>query len=244
MDPSDIKRIELHTWGSSLEEEDHIAHRLDRILERMLIYRSIEDIDLVDKDILNVCGGSGIEAEILLKQDAKSVVLLDISQRQLEVARMRAQRAHLNGLECVKGDAENLSFCDGTFSLSYIHMALHHLPDKIKGITELCRTSDEVVIIDIMNPLLTRLLNMLGLFTEEGEIKPNRLNGKNVADLLEGTGLKPTITYFFVPPIYTCNRYIIRCYLFAFKTINSLVNRSKLLGSLFGNVAIISGLKQ
>jgi hypothetical protein len=123
-------------------------------------------------------------------------------------------------------------------------MGLHHLPDNAKGITELCRASDEVVIIDIMNPLLTQLLNVLGLFTEESGVAPNRMNGKNVADLLEGTGLKPIIIYFFVPPIYTYNRYIIRCYLFAFKAINSLVNRSKLLGFLFGNVAIINGLKQ
>jgi len=237
--------LESHKWGSSLEEEDRLSHRLDRILERMHICRSVEDIDLVDKDIVNVCGGSGIEAEILLKQDAKSVVLCDIAQNQLRVARMRAQRAHLNGLECVKGDAENLPFCDGTFNLSYIHMALHHLPDNAKGITELCRVSDEVVIIDIMNALLTRLLNVLGLFTEEWcGITPNRMNGKTVVDLLEGAGMKPTITYFFEPPIYTSNRYIIRSYLLAYKAINSFVNRSKLLGLFFGNIAIISGLKQ
>lgn len=48
MDPSDIKRIESHKWVSSLEEQDRVVHRLDRILERVFIDRSIDDIDLAD----------------------------------------------------------------------------------------------------------------------------------------------------------------------------------------------------
>jgi SAM-dependent methyltransferase len=247
MDPSDIKHIASYHWegdGATLDDWDRADDELEFILKRMLIYRSVEDIDLADKDTINVCGGAGIEAEILLKQGSKSVVLLDATELRLAIARERARRDHLNGLECVKGLAEALPFCDGTFDLGYIHNALHVLPDYAKGIGELCRVSKEVVIVAIMNPLLTRLLNVFGLFTKLSGLPPIRMNGKNVADLLEGAGLKPTITYFFIPPINIYNRYIVRCCLFALKTINSLVNRSKRLGSLFGNIAIISGLKQ
>ncbi len=240
MNSVNIKRLEAKC-GSSLEVEDFEANNLIRRVERVLIDKSNGTIDLSGKRILNIGGGSGFEAEILLKQGARSVVILEIAPKQIEIARTRMQRARLRGVEYVRGDAEHLPFCDGEFDLSYIHMALHHLPDNVKGMTEACRVAKEVVFVDVMNPLITRLLNVFGLLTREGDRRINRVNGRDVLDILDRMQFAPSITYFFAPPIYTHNSGIMRCYFALFNAMNSLVNKSKLLGFLIGNIAIIRG---
>ncbi len=229
--------------NSSLEAEDRKTNNLALIVERVLINKSISGVDLSRKDILNIGGGSGFEAEILLKHGAKSVTLLEIASEQLDVARTRRQRGRLPNMEFVRGDAENLPFCDNTFDLSYVHMALHHLSDNVKGMTEACRVADEIIFVDKMNPVLTRFLSVFGLFTKEEGQPINRVSGKDVPNLLRRMHIEPNVTYFFAHPLATHNECIIRSYFALCNALNMLVNRSRLLGSLIGNVAIIHGTR-
>ncbi len=97
MKSDDIKRLEAES-NSSLEAEDRQANNLAVIAERALINKSVHNITLSDKTILNIGGGSGFEAEVLLKHGAKSVVLLEIAPKKLGFARERMQRKHLQGM--------------------------------------------------------------------------------------------------------------------------------------------------
>ena len=188
-------------------------------------------------------GGHGEEAEFLLKNGAGAVTILDIAPGQLRNACVRRRKHHLNNLECVRGDAENLPFKDDSFDLGYICMALHHFPNHVQSISEVCRVSREVIFVDIMNPMLTRIVTKLGLWKEEGGgIVPNRVNGKHVENLLTDQKLKPRVTYFFFAPANnTYNPFLIRWLVSFFTLSNRIVNKSRRVGLLCGNVAIITG---
>ena len=119
-------------------------------------------------------------------------------------------------------------------------MALHHFPNHAKTITEICRVSRDVLFVDVMNPLLVRILIKIGFLGEEGcGITTNRLDGKSVENMLKNHKLQADITYFFVVPVYTYNPFLIRCLISFFELTNQLINKSKSAGLLCGNVAII-----
>jgi SAM-dependent methyltransferase len=243
MDPSEIKKFESRKWVKKPDFNiDKLSARSDRVVETILLDMSIQYLDLSDKRILNVGGGHGPEAEFLLKKGAKSVTLLDISQGQLENTLVRIQERHLEDLACIRGDAENLPFQDNSFDLGYIFMALHHFPNNIQAISEICRASKDVIFVDIMDSLLTRILTKFGFFEREWcGIEPNRLDQKNVENTLQRNNLSPTITYFFVAPVYTYNLALIRFLVSFFKLSSHLTSRNKTLGIICGNVAIING---
>jgi SAM-dependent methyltransferase len=243
MDAREAKRIESEAWGnSSFAEIERGSARSGHIIGALILKRSIQDFDIVDKNIINVGGGHGEEAEFLLKNGAGAVTIVDIAEGQLKNACVRRQKHHLDNLECVRGDAWYLPFKDDSFDLGYIYMALHHFPNHARSITEVCRVSREVIFVDIMNPRLTRILAKIGFFREEWcGITPNRLDGKSVENILISRKLESTVTYFFAVPTNTYNPFLIRCSIFFFKLTNQLINKSKSAGLLCGNVAIIRG---
>jgi ubiquinone/menaquinone biosynthesis C-methylase UbiE len=243
MDAREVKRVESEAWGkTSFAETERLSAKSGHIIGALILERSIQDFDIVDKNLINVGGGHGEEAELLLKNGAGAVTIVDIAEGQLKNACVRRQKHHLDNLECVRGDAEYLPFKDDSFDLGYIYMALHHFPNHARSITEVCRVSREVLFVDIMNPILTRVLTKIGFFREEWcGIAPNRLDGKSVENILTTQKLKPTVTYFFAVPTNTYNPLLIRCSISFFKLTNQLIARSKSAGLLCGNVAIIRG---
>lgn len=243
IDLNETKRLESKRWGGAdFDEIERLSANSGSIIGSILLKRSIQTVDLTDKNIINVGGGHGEEAEFLLKNGAGAVTILDIAPGQLRNACVRRQKHHLNNLECVRGDAENLPFKDGSFDLGYICMALHHFPNHIQSVSEVCRVSREVIFVDIMNPILTRIVTKLGLWKEEGGgIVPNRVNGKHVENLLTDQKLKPTVTYFFFAPTNTYNPFLIRGLIPFFNLSNRIINKSRRVGLLCGNVAIITG---
>jgi hypothetical protein len=243
MDAREVKRVESEAWGkSSFAEIERLSAKSSHIIGALILKRSIQDFDIADKNIINVGGGHGEEAEFLLKNGAGAVKILDIAEGQLKNACVRGQKHHLDNLQRIKGDAENLLFVDNCFDVGYVFMAFHHCPDYSQGIFEICRVSRQVIFVEIMTPVLTRILTKLGFFQEEGcGIAPNRLNGKRVKKVLINQQLNPKLTYYFVVPLYTHNPFVIRCLVSVFWLSNSLVNRSKGIGLLCGNVAVITG---
>jgi SAM-dependent methyltransferase len=246
MDAREVKRVESQAWGQiSFAETERLSAKSSHIIGALILKRSIQDFDIVDKNIINVGGGHGEEAEFLLKNGAGAVTIIDIAEGQLKNACVRKQKHHLANLECVRGDAEYLPFKDDSFDLGYIYMALHHFPNHARSITEVCRVSREVIFVDIMNPILTRILTKIGFFREEGcGITPNRLDGKSVENILVNSKLESTVPYFFAVPTNTYNPFVIRCLVSVFKLTNRLVNRSQGIGLLCGNVALIVGTPQ
>ena len=85
-----------------------------------LVCQAVEkQLDLLsDKEILDFGGGTGLLALPLAKQ-AKSITLVDISEKMLEQARLKAEQQ----------DIKNIQFLEQEFDLIVVCRVLHHMPD-------------------------------------------------------------------------------------------------------------------
>lgn len=94
-----------------------------------LVCQAVEkQIDfLSDKAILDFGGGTGLLALPLAKQ-AKSVTLVDISEKMLEQARLKAEDQEIRNLQLLEQDllANPL---EQQFDLIVVSRVLHHIPD-------------------------------------------------------------------------------------------------------------------
>ena len=94
-----------------------------------LVCQAVEaQIDfLSDKEILDFGGGTGLLALPLAKQ-AKSVTLVDISEKMLEQARLKAEQQDIKNIQFLEQDllANPL---EQQFDLIVVSRVLHHMPD-------------------------------------------------------------------------------------------------------------------
>ena len=94
-----------------------------------LVCQAVEkQIDLLsDKEILDFGGGTGLLALPLAKQ-AKSVTLIDISEKMLEQARLKAEQQEIKNIQFLEQDllANPL---EQEFELIVVCRVLHHMPD-------------------------------------------------------------------------------------------------------------------
>ena len=94
-----------------------------------LVYQAIDkQLDLLsDKEILDFGGGTGLLALPLAKQ-AKSVTLVDISEKMLEQARLKAEQQEIKNIQFLEQDLlENP--LKQEFDLIVVCRVLHHMPD-------------------------------------------------------------------------------------------------------------------
>ena len=82
---------------------------------------------LSDKEILDFGGGTGLLALPLAKQ-ARSVTLVDISEKMLEQARLKANQQDIKNIQFLEQDllANPL---EQQFDLIVVSRVLHHIPD-------------------------------------------------------------------------------------------------------------------
>ena len=94
-----------------------------------LVCQAVEkQIDLLsDKEILDFGGGTGLLALPLAKQ-AKSVILVDISEKMLEQARLKAEQQDIKNIQFLEQDLLK-SPLKQEFDLIVICRVLHHMPD-------------------------------------------------------------------------------------------------------------------
>ena len=94
-----------------------------------LVCQAVEkQIDLLsDKEILDFGGGTGLLALPLAKQ-AKSVTLVDISEKMLEQARLKADQQDIKNIQFLEQDllADPL---EQQFDLIIVSRVFHHMPD-------------------------------------------------------------------------------------------------------------------
>ena len=94
-----------------------------------LVCQAVEkQIDLLsDKEILDFGGGTGLLALPLAKQ-AKFVTLVDISEKMLEQARLKAEQQDIKNIQFLEQDllANPL---EQEFELIVVCRVLHHMPD-------------------------------------------------------------------------------------------------------------------
>ena len=82
---------------------------------------------LSDKEILDFGGGTGLLALPLAKQ-AKSVTLVDISEKMLEQARLKADQQDIKNIQFLEQDLL-VSPLEQQFDLIVVSRVLHHMPD-------------------------------------------------------------------------------------------------------------------
>ena len=94
-----------------------------------LVCQAVEkQIDfLSDKEILDFGGGTGLLALPLAKQ-AKSVTLVDISEKMLEQARLKAEQQDIKNIQFLEQDLL-VNPLEQEFDLIVVSRVLHHMPD-------------------------------------------------------------------------------------------------------------------
>ena len=94
-----------------------------------LVCQAVEkQIDLLsDKEILDFGGGTGMLTLPLSKQ-AKSVTLVDISERMLEQARLKAEQQDIKSIQFLYQDLLEKPL-EKEFDLIIVCRVLHHMPD-------------------------------------------------------------------------------------------------------------------
>jgi SAM-dependent methyltransferase len=146
---------------------------------------------LAGASVLVVCGGAGMDAELLAAEGAVTVTS-DLSYGTAVRAAERARRAGAS-FASVVGDAERLPFGDRSFDFVYVHDGLHHLEDPRRGLEEMCRVASlGIVISEPARAAITRVAVKFGL-AEDVEEAGNfvaRLDPAAVADLVRGHGFE------------------------------------------------------
>ena len=94
-----------------------------------MVCQAVEkQLDLLsDKEILDFGGGTGLLALSLAKQ-AKSVTLVDISEKMLEQACLKAERQEIKNIQLLEQDVL-ANPLDQEFDLIVVCRVLHHMPD-------------------------------------------------------------------------------------------------------------------
>ncbi len=94
-----------------------------------LVCQAVEkQIDLLsDKEILDFGGGTGLLSLPLAKQ-AKFVTLVDISEKMLEQARLKAEQQDINTIQFLEQDLLKNPL-EKEFDCIVVSRVLHHMPD-------------------------------------------------------------------------------------------------------------------
>lgn len=177
----DHGRIDVHKAGQANHSDRAVAEEFEitrphgtssfyrfLLLEKFRRATNPLGHDLVGSSALAVCGGSGMDAEFLVRAGA-SVVSSDIS---LGAARRTRERALRYGLEItpVVADVEHLPFADAAFDLVYVHDGLHHLEQPDLALQEMARVAGRwVAVTEPTRALATSAAVHVGMALEREE---------------------------------------------------------------------------
>jgi ubiquinone/menaquinone biosynthesis C-methylase UbiE/uncharacterized protein YbaR (Trm112 family) len=170
----------------------HGTSRSYRWLITRKLQRSLEALPpMPGTTVVDVCCGSGLEAEFLVRRGAR-VIAIDISEGAARRAKARAERFGLDYLTVV-GDVEHLPVRSRSADIAYVHDGLHHLPDPLVGIRELARVAGRAVSVnEPADARLTQVAVRLGLSSNEEEAgnAVRRLDPEVTGRELEAAGMQ------------------------------------------------------
>lgn len=105
--------------------------------------RAVAGTPVRGRSVLVVCGGSGMDAEFLVRAGARvasSDISLGAARRTLERA-----RRHDVSMAALVADAEHLPFEDRSVDIAYVHDGLHHLERPLAALEEMARVASIAV---------------------------------------------------------------------------------------------------
>jgi SAM-dependent methyltransferase len=139
--------------------------------------------------VLTVCGGSGMDAELLARAGA-TVISSDLSEGAAQRAGERARRSGLP-IAAVVADVEHLPFADRSVPIVYVHDGLHHLDDPLDGLREMARVAARAVVVnEPARAAITAAAVRLGLALEREDAGNvvSRIRPEDVVRELEDEG--------------------------------------------------------
>jgi ubiquinone/menaquinone biosynthesis C-methylase UbiE len=162
-DPQMARTFDQRRFGGPIG--DLVARTQARVLANMVGR-------IQERSILDVGTGTGRVA-LLLAHGAARVTGVDASEEMLAIARRRAE-AELVKVRFERGDAHALDFPDRSFDAVVSFRLLMHAPDWRRCLSEMCRVSDRLVIIDYpsatsfaaIESWLRRVAGSVGIRTE------------------------------------------------------------------------------
>lgn len=186
MESREITEIELH--ANALDSVEWQLSRPIGILKFVVDYLLSTIVESCrispSSKVLVVCGGPGYEASRLGESGAE-VVNPDISQPMSRIALMRRTKtgASLSSLAC---DVQNLPIRDKSFDLAVSVSGLHHVPDFLGSLSEMCRVSSRyVALVEPLNTTFRRLLDRFTNITVEyNGLRPVCHTRKQIANLV------------------------------------------------------------
>lgn len=174
----------------------HSTPRLYQFLLQEKFRRATAPIGphLVGASALTVCGGSGMDAEFLVRAGGR-VIASDIS---LGAARRTQERARRYGLDMtsIVADIERLPFADSAFDVVLVHDGLHHLERPQVGLAEMARVARHWV--SVTEPARAAATSVavragVALDREESGNRVARLTPAEIIEVLGPVGLRPVV---------------------------------------------------
>ena len=149
----DRQKWQQRTWHDQHElVEWNINDPHHAPLKEYCLYRQMGTaFDLIPEVIrparvLNVCCGSGLEAEFFSQQCSLPIIGTDISIGMLRNAVERASRGKYAFIP-ICADSANLPFRTRGVDLAIVLHGLHHLPDPTHGLLEMARVAGSAICI-------------------------------------------------------------------------------------------------
>lgn len=155
------------------------------------VHRALGSLSIENWSVLIVCGGSGMDAELLAKMGA-DVISSDISIGAATRALARAKR-HGFAMTALVADVECLPFSDRSVDLVYVHDGLHHIDEPLVGLREMARVARRAVCVtEPANASITSLAVRLGIAVdrEEAGNRVARLRVGDLRNVLENEGFR------------------------------------------------------
>ena len=150
----DKQSIYHKKWYAEEYDKDRFGGAFGRYLHdhEVETFLSMSMIDENSGRVLDIGAGTG-KLSIALMCHSKQVISVDMSAEMLRIAGRKAEKGGMS-LKPAINDAHHLSFRDNAFECVISSRMLMHLNDWRRGLSELCRVTEGIVVIDFP-PLLS-----------------------------------------------------------------------------------------
>lgn len=167
---SDKKATVESMFDSIAWRYDFLNHFLSFNIDRLWRKKAIRIIGERKKNpvILDIATGTGDLAIAAMKINPMSITGVDISDKMLEIGRMKVKKKGLSErIQLMKGDSENLPFNDKSFDVAMAAFGVRNFADPLLGLSEMKRVlRDEgiIMILEFSKPTVFPFRNVYNFY--------------------------------------------------------------------------------